>query len=226
MVKLTDVTVKYGKNAVLENFSSTFGKGVNVIVGKSGCGKTTLLNVIANLTEYSGECVADKPSMVFQEPNLAPVKVWQNVDLVMPRGNNKQRIAEFLELAQIGDKADRIATTLSGGEQRRVDLARAFASLRNVMLFDEPFSGLDYATKSTLYKVMDDMLAENGNKTVLLVTHDADDALALGDNVYLMSGNPAKIELLFSVPEPRAERDMYGQAFVERRKAVQNALSK
>ena len=225
MVKLTDITVKYGKNVVLDKFSAEFGSGVNVIVGRSGCGKSTLLNVVADLVEYQGVCDSQKPSIVFQQPNLAPVKVWKNVDLVMPRGNNKQKIERFLQLANIGDKAERIATTLSGGEQRRVDLARAFASERTVMLFDEPFGGLDYAIKSSLYVVLDDLLRSDSQKTVLLVTHDADDALALGDNVYLMSGSPAKTELLFSVSEPRVERDLYSERFVELRKIIQNKMA-
>ena len=225
MVLFDKICVKYGNNVIFTDFSFQFEKGVNVIVGKSGCGKTTLLNVVANLVKFSGNCVADKPALVFQQPRLAPVTIRENVDLVLPNGDNESTVNAVMELAQIADKADRLAKTLSGGEQQRVSLARAFASGRKVLLLDEPFTGLDYGSKKVLYTVLDDLLANTKAETVLMVTHDVDDALALADQIHLLSGSPATLQSVITIEEERKGRDLYDQRCVDCRKRLQALIS-
>ncbi|MCM1289922.1 MAG: ABC transporter ATP-binding protein [Corallococcus sp.] len=206
MITLQNVSVNYGDNVVYENFSYSFGEGVNVVLGKSGCGKTTLLNVIAGLVDYDGDCRKDgQAALVFQNPCLAPVSVWKNVDLVLPKGGNARDIESALAMTELLDKRNRYAPRLSGGEQQRVSLARAFASGRNVLLMDEPFSNLDYGTKFQLRIVLDKMLSVV-QKTVLFVTHDIDDAIALADRIYVLQGRPATMTLEAEINAPRSER--------------------
>lgn len=203
MIDFRKITVKYGTKTVYENFDFCFDKGVNVVLGKSGCGKTTLLNVAANLVEHTGECVKDGDvAVVFQAPSLAPVSVWKNVDLVLPKGNNTEKIRSVLTLVGLSEMYNRQALSLSGGEKQRLSLAMAFASGRSVWLMDEPFSGLDYGTRVQLRSVLDSLL-QLEQKTVLFVTHDIDDALALADRIYILQNKPATITQFVEINAPR-----------------------
>lgn len=224
MIKLTDISVSYGDNLIYEHFNCEFGNGVNVVVGQSGSGKTTLLNVIANLVHYSGKCVTDKVAMVFQEPTLAPVSVYNNVLMTVDGTVNREQIENVLELSQILDLKDRRATTLSGGEQQRVSLARAFASNRPVLLLDEPFHSLDYGVKQKLYDTLH-VLLNNYDKTVVLVTHDIDEALALADDIYLLAERPATLTHVASISTPYSQRDEYSAETVALRKQLQQLLT-
>ena len=224
MIKLTDITVSYSDNKIYEHFSFEFGKGVNVVIGKSGSGKTTLLNVIANLVQYSGSCETDKVSMVFQNAALAPTSVYNNVLAVVDGKTTREQIENVLKLSQIFDMKNRRATTLSGGEQQRVSLARAFAVDRPVLLMDEPFHSLDYGTKRKLYDTLQALLS-NYEKTVVLVTHDIDEALALADNVYLLANRPATLTHVAEISTPYAQRDEYSDETIALRKQLHNLIS-
>lgn len=224
MITLTDITVAYGKNVVYKNFDFSFEKGVNVVLGKSGCGKTTLLNVIANLVPFSGSCKTQgKISVVFQQPSLAPTSVWNNVDLVLPRGKNDEKIRRVLQLAQIADKKDQNAQKLSGGEQQRVSLARAFAADTQILLLDEPFSNLDFGVKVQLRATLNALLAESA-KTAVLVTHDIDEALALADKIFLLESHPCNLRLVAQIATPRAQRSEYDSETVALKKQLQQLL--
>ncbi len=206
MVELKNITVKYGNNVVYENFCFRFEEGVNVILGKSGCGKTTLLNVVADLVEHTGVCISDeKAAVVFQTPTLAPVSVWKNVDMVLPKGGNLQEIETALTLVGLSEKRNQLAFSLSGGEKQRLSLAMAFASGRNIWLMDEPFSNLDYGAKTQLRMVLDKLLLI-APKTVLFVTHDIDDAIALSDKVYLLQDRPSVLTQVAEIQTPRNKR--------------------
>ena len=237
MIKLTDISVSYGDKVIYKDFNFEFQEGVNVIIGQSGSGKTTLLNVIANLIDFQGECQTDKVAIVFQTPSLAPVSVYDNVQMVTDnkqfqtksnKGSDWKReyrswIEQVLTLAQIDHLKYKRATNLSGGEQQRVSLARAFASNRPVLLLDEPFSSLDYGVKQKLYQTLDTLL-NNYAKTVVLVTHDIDEALALGDRVYLLANRPCAITEVAQIDTPRDERDGYSEQTVALRKQLQQLL--
>ena len=223
MINLHNVSVKYGDSVIYSDFSFAFNDGVNVILGRSGSGKTTLLNVIANLVEHEGVCDANRVAIVFQTPCLSPVSVRNNVRLVAD-GKDEDKIDEVLRLAQIFDKRDKKATQLSGGEQQRVALAMAFASDAPVLLLDEPFRSLDYGTRSKLYATFTDLLAKF-NKTVLLVTHDVDDALALADRVYLLQERPCTLTQVAEVTTPRTNRVEYSDDALALRKQLQQLLN-
>lgn len=224
MIKLTNISVSYGDNVIYKDFSFEFSPGVNVVLGQSGSGKTTLLNVIANLVDYQGRCETDKVAIVFQTPCLAPVSVYNNVEMVVDGKNNQSWIDEVLKLSQIYDLRDKRATSLSGGEQQRVSLARAFAANRPVLLLDEPFHSLDYGVKHKLYRTFNDLLANFG-KTVVLVTHDIDEALALGDRVYLLAHRPCTLMHVAEISTPREQRDEYSEQTIALRKQLQELLS-
>ena len=229
MITLTNVSVKYGDNIVYENFSFDFPVGVNVILGKSGCGKTTLVNVVANLVQYSGKCqTSGAVAVVFQQPCLAPVSVRGNIDLVLPKKYDSKQVDKALQLAQIAHKKDVNVAKLSGGEQQRVALARAFAANCPVLLLDEPFEGLDYGTKRQLIGVLNNMLEQDENasdaKCALLVTHDIDEALALADRIYLLNEKPCKLHLVESIATPRTARDEFSPETLRRKAKLQQLL--
>lgn len=205
MISLKNITVRYGDNVIYDDFSFDFPQGVNVVLGESGSGKTTLLNVICSLVPYEGECNADKASVVFQKADLAPVSALNNVASVLTGKDAKSRAQQMLGLCQIGDKANVRATKLSVGEQQRVALARAFVTDRKLLLLDEPFNSLDLRVKLKLYQTLSDLL-QKFEKTVLLVTHDIDEALLLADRVYLLSERPCNLEQVAQLATPRADR--------------------
>lgn len=222
MIELKNLTVAYGDNVIYNDFSFVFPQGVNVVVGASGSGKTTLLRAICGLTEHDGSCESDLAAMIFQDPCLAPTSALNNVAAVLKGKNARQTAMIALETCRISDKANRLATSLSGGEQQRVAIARAVAANRPVLLMDEPFQNLDLGVKRKLYRDIDGLLART--QTVLLVTHDVDEALLLADRVYLLSGKPAQLSQAAEVALPRSLRDEYSDEFVVMRKQLQQLL--
>lgn len=175
---------KYGDKTVYKNFSLSVAEGkITCILGESGSGKTTLLNCVAGLSPFVGEIPALKCSCVFQTPRLVPnLTVLGNLRLVC---NNENLILKTLDDLHLSDKKDAYPKTLSGGQAQRVALARALVYGGEIMLLDEPFSSLDLKLKmeiSTLFK----NLQRQKNITSLFVTHDADEALSLGDEIIVI----------------------------------------
>jgi NitT/TauT family transport system ATP-binding protein len=187
------------------------------VVGPSGCGKTTLLNVVGGLdTEVEGHVLLDgrPPSagvgFMFQEPRLMPwLTVLDNVLLVAPDPEAARgRARALLEAMELGDVLDAWPGRLSGGMQRRVALARAFSIDPDLLLMDEPFVSLDAPTANRLRAMLVELWQRRG-ATVLFVTHDLREALALGDRVCFLSGSPGRVvlDLPVELPRPRAHDD-------------------
>ena len=175
---------KYGDRTVYKNFSLSVAEGkITCILGESGSGKTTLLNCVAGLSPFVGEIPALKCSCVFQTPRLVPnLTVLGNLRLVC---NDENLILKTLDDLHLSDKKDAYPKTLSGGQAQRVALARALVYGGEIMLLDEPFSSLDLKLKmeiSALFK----NLQRQKNITSLFVTHDADEALSLGDEIIVI----------------------------------------
>jgi sulfonate transport system ATP-binding protein len=207
---------------VLRDINITVKPGELVaILGTSGCGKSTLLRITAGLdTGFTGNVSIDgtpvegidpRSAFAFQEPRLFPWRsVAQNVALGLPHGTDKAegdaRVAELLELVGLTASANHRPREISGGMAQRASLARALARNPGVLLLDEPFGALDALTRLKMQDLLLDIHAA-APTTVLLVTHDVDEALQLADRVILlgrMPGEPgATIAELVTVPGGR-----------------------
>lgn len=192
-----------GEKIVFDNFSAEFKDGkVTAVMGSSGIGKTTLLNCIAKLTDYDGEIAGvGSSAYVFQEDRLIPDKtVYDNIDFVMQTEDadeRKKRIKNALSVTELLSEAFRYPSELSGGQRKRVSLARAFASGRDLMLLDEPLSSLDIGLKFRIFDVMKKVF-KSDSKTVIMVTHDVDEALTLADEIVIIEKGGVAYRKAFS----------------------------
>ena len=228
-IVLSDVGVAFGDKVLYEHLDITFAANkLHVILGKSGCGKTTLLNVVAGLLSHSGEVSgAKRCSYVFQEPRLAETTVSDNLQLVLkrrcPDGKLRaMRTNDLLRLAGLDGTANRRTVTLSGGEAQRVSLARAFAC-DGVLLADEPMKSLDLAVKRKLYATLERLLTARP-RTVLYVTHDVEEAVMLADEVYVASGSPCNLQHVATLDTPRDCRDPWSSQSVALRKMLEDLV--
>jgi sulfonate transport system ATP-binding protein len=201
------------------------------VIGGSGSGKSTLLRAIGGLDPASeGAIVLDgerivgphqKIGVIFQEPRLLPwLKVAGNVGFGLgdrPKAERVQRVAAALKRVGLADKANMWPRELSGGQAQRVAIARALVPRPEVLLLDEPFSALDAFTRTDLQDHLLDLWAD-ARPTLILVTHDVDEAIVLADRVTVMSPRPGRIfdEIEVDLPRPR-DRQSAAFDFVKRR---------
>jgi NitT/TauT family transport system ATP-binding protein len=195
---------------VLADISFSLGLGeVGVVVGPSGCGKSTLLRICAGLDpDYQGHVARPKGArlaMVFQEPRLLPWRsVEDNVRLAASDAQDAKLTALF-DMLELSAHRDHYPGELSLGLARRVALARAFAVEPDFLILDEPLASLDDALAMRLREEIAALVA-NRPMITLLVTHDLDDAVRLGDRLFLLSARPARLLHTASIPIPRAAR--------------------
>ncbi len=182
------ISKAYGEQKVFENFALTIDEGeILCVLGESGCGKTTLLNALANLTEFQGETenLPKQVGYIFQEPRLLPnLSVEGNLKYALEKVSQEQ-IDEILQKTEIISLRHKRPKELSGGEKQRVAVARAFLSDAPLLLLDEPFSSLDTALKIRLCNVFV-KLWEEKRPTVVFVTHDLEEALMLGHRIIVL----------------------------------------
>jgi sulfonate transport system ATP-binding protein len=206
------------------------------LVGGSGCGKTTLLRLVSGLEAPShgtvnvdGEAIAaPHPAIgiVFQEPRLLPwLTVAQNIGFGLehlPASERRDLVEEALLKVGLAGYGPRWPRELSGGQAQRVSIVRALVTKPKVLLMDEPFSALDALTRATL---QDHLLAlwEASQPTLLLVTHDVEEAAALADRAVVMQPRPGRIFADIPIPLPRP-RDRLSPGFVEAKRAILGAL--
>ncbi|TMD67335.1 MAG: ABC transporter ATP-binding protein [Chloroflexi bacterium] len=222
----------------LERISLTVPDGqFACIVGPSGCGKSTLLMVAAGLTEPSeGDVLVDgKPAsepgadrgMVFQSYSLYPwLSVRRNIEFGLeikqiPRTQRRQRSSELIHLMKLDGFAEAYPKALSGGMKQRAAIARALANDPQVLLMDEPFGALDAQTRQIMQELLTD-LWQRYRKTVLFVTHDIEEAIFLGDVIYVMTNRPGRIRttLRVDLPRPRTFEMVGSPQFAELRNQV------
>lgn len=184
MLKSVNIRKKFGENVVLSDFSHDFAEGkTTVILGRSGCGKTTLLNILMGLlSPDGGEVLREgRISAVFQEDRLCEnLSASANVRLVTGKKYENARIAEELATIDLIGCENKPVRELSGGMKRRVALLRALLSEYDILFADEPFKGLDADTKLSVMRYFKERTA---GKTVILVTHDNDECGALANEV-------------------------------------------
>ncbi len=184
MLKIENLSISYGENDVIKKFSYEFIDGKHyAIMGASGIGKTTLLNAIAGIVKpSSGSIIFDgKLSYAFQEPRLFPwLTSLENINVVV---NDKSKALQILKRLINEDGIEKkYPHELSGGMQQRVAIGRAISADFDIMLMDEPFKGLDIETKTHVRQFVFDSLK---GKTLLLVTHDEEDASLCDEVIYM-----------------------------------------
>ena len=221
MIEFSSVKKSYKNNVILENFNLKINDGeLVVLIGSSGCGKTTLLKMINRLIETtSGDILIDGKNIkdfdpielrrsigyVIQQTGLFPhMTVKENIEII-PRLMGKseeeieQKTIELLNMVGLEPEkySDRYPAELSGGQQQRIGVARAFATDAEIILMDEPFSALDPITRAELQEQLFNIQKEY-RKTIVFVTHDMDEALNLADKICIL--NEGKI-LQYDTPE-------------------------
>ncbi|WP_439380867.1 ABC transporter ATP-binding protein [Amycolatopsis lexingtonensis] len=194
-VRVRALTKGFGDRTVLAGLDLDIVPGEFVaLIGESGCGKTTLLRLLAGLDSADGGELAAPPErmVVFQEHRLLPWRrVWQNVAVGLPRDGAREAAARALTEVGLAGHLDAWPVTLSGGEAQRVALARALVREPRLLLLDEPFAALDALTRIKMHALVRH-LVDVHRPAVLLVTHDVDEAILLADRVVaLRSGRLA-----------------------------------
>lgn len=222
----------YPDKEIYKNFNTVFPGGkINVVLGASGVGKTTLLNALTGLSGFDGE-IENMPknvSYIFQSDRLVKtISVEKNLDFVLKNAipdktARKNAIYDMAELLEISDVLKRLPTEISGGQAQRVQMARAFLYPSEVMLLDEPFKGLDVSLKTRLIKKFLELWGRDG-RTVVLVTHDVYDALLMGDKVFVLSGSPADIVYETELTVEKSERNLTDAAVTKYRDEIVNKI--
>lgn len=194
------------------------------LVGASGCGKSTFLNILAGLDRPGGGTVSvtGRRALLFQEAALFPwLTASDNVQLALrlagvPKRARQAEAERLLRLVHLDGFAAKRPHELSGGMRQRVALARAFAQSADVLLMDEPFGSLDAMTRDLLHDELERLWREAGF-TVLFVTHDVREAVRLGDRVVVLTSRPGRVahELEVGLPRPRRMGDPSAAGLVE-----------
>jgi sulfonate transport system ATP-binding protein len=240
MLSLQSVTKIYPNGVhALERFSAEIKQGeIVAVIGGSGCGKSTLLRAVAGLDPAtSGTVTLDrvaitsphaKIGIIFQEPRLLPwLSVADNIGFglsELPAAERRARVARALERVGLADKARAWPRELSGGQAQRVAIARALVPQPEVLLLDEPFSALDAFTRADLQDHLLDLWADT-RPTLLLVTHDVDEAVMLADRVLVMRPRPGRLfaDIAVNLARPR---DRNSQLFDQVKRRVLTALDR
>jgi NitT/TauT family transport system ATP-binding protein len=216
-VRLAGLRIGYPGHPVLEQLDLTVADGeIRVLLGPSGCGKSTLLRTIAGLqpplageVQVTGAPVhgpSGERVLVFQDDGLLPWRsVRRNVELPMAirrvsRARRRATALHWLERVGLTESADRLPRQLSGGMRQRVQLARALAGGPRLLLMDEPFGALDAQTRTAMQALLVEVWRA-APRTIVFVTHDIDEALALGDRITVLRPDGGE---LIDVPAPRA----------------------
>lgn len=212
-----------------------------MIVGPSGCGKTTLINILGGLDTATGGTVlldgkpvagpgADR-GMVFQGYSLFPwLSVQKNVEfgLKMKKAPKEERAAQakkFIDLVGLSGFEDALPKQLSGGMKQRVAIARTLANEPEILLMDEPFGALDAQTRVVMQELLAD-ISKKTRTTILFITHDIDEAVLLGDRIYVMSRRPGTIRevLTVHIPGERSHESLVLPEFLETKKRIMDML--
>jgi len=194
-MKINNISKSFGDKIVLSNFSLELPEsGIVAFMGPSGCGKTTLLRIITGLTKPDGgEIISNhtKLSIVFQEDRLLTgVTVFENMLAVLDKKNkplSKKIALEWLDKVGLADDLKFLPEELSGGMRRRLAFARALSYGGDLLILDEPFAGLDTATRESIYPYID---RNRKTRLTILITHDQQEAEQLADKVFHFTGPP------------------------------------
>lgn len=234
-IEIDNVTVSFkgqkGTFTAIKDISLTIKKGEIVcLIGHSGCGKSTLMNTISGMVSPSnGTVVANgniikgpgpDRGIVFQNYSLLPwlsvyANIYEAVDAVFPAKTKEEKreiVEKNLDMVNLLSHKDKLPGQLSGGMKQRVAIARAFAINPSILLLDEPFGALDALTKGSMHiELLKLWNLDNRNKTIVMVTHDIEEAIFLSDRVVVMNNGPAatiKEIVDINLPRPRNKKDI------------------
>lgn len=227
---------------VLDNVNLQIQPGELVcLLGPSGCGKSTLLNIIAGfLQPTTGYVVVDRKQVqkpgadrgfVFQQYSLLPWKTtYQNVELGLkirglPKAERQDMVGEYLNLVGLAKYRDAYPSQLSGGMKQRASIIRALVNSPSVLLMDEPFAALDAQTRHMMQELLLNVW-ETLKTTIIFVTHDIEEAVFLGDRIFVMGVQPGRIKAELAVPlaRPRHVNDMVTPEFTQLNRKVFNLI--
>ncbi|MCT4349329.1 MULTISPECIES: ABC transporter ATP-binding protein [Vibrio] len=242
-VQLSNASLRYNdsEHATLSGLSLSLNAGKwTVLLGRSGCGKTTVLRYLAGLLDDKVECqgtlatsdelpLTDRIAYMAQQDLLLPwLSVIDNVCLshrfqnpASDKALQTNQALELLAAVGLADYANAMPDQLSGGMRQRVALARTLMQDKPVVLMDEPFSALDAVTRHKLQSLACELLK---GKTVVLITHDPQEAVRLADNLYVLKGTPANAQSL-SVPNTATPRVLDGEC-AELQQAILDQLER
>jgi sulfonate transport system ATP-binding protein len=217
-VSLRHLTRVYGERTVLDDVSLDIDEGEFVaLIGRSGSGKTTLLRALANLdADVSGSGSIEAPesrSVLFQDSRLLPwATVIENITLGVRTPNAQSRGLRALADVGLAGREHAWPNALSGGEQQRVALARSLVRHPRLLLADEPFGALDALTRIKMHELLFTLVRVH-RPTVLLVTHDVDEALLLANRVLVMEAGRITVDLAIDLSHPRRKSDAKFEAY-------------
>lgn len=203
-------------------------KQITVILGRSGCGKTTLLRLTGGLEQADqGEIrysLSHRTAFVFQEPRLMPwLTVWGNVIFGLGRKKqDKQKIEDIITTVGLKGFEKAYPSQLSGGMQQRAAIARALAYGPSFIMMDEPFAALDYFTREQMQKELLRVQEKQGS-SILFVTHSIDEALLLGHKIVVIENGLVKVQ--YQIPESTGERNLLDDMFISLKRDIINNLN-
>lgn len=205
-INIKNLNKSYDNEYIFKDFNLELtDEKVNCIIGKSGCGKTTILNMIAGLLKYdSGEIEGlyqNDISYVFQEDRLIKwLTVKENLCIALKKYYNKntleKEVEDVLDIVGIREVENKYPESLSGGMRQRVNIARAFGKPSKVILLDEPFKSLDYKMKYTIIDEFINILKKK-KRMVILVTHDLEEAIYFEGKIIVFGDRPVRIQEIF-----------------------------
>ena len=222
--------VKNKKIEVIKNINfESSSEGITVILGKSGCGKTTFLRLLAQLEiQDKGKIIIEdnaKISIVFQEHRLMPwLNVFSNITFGMNKSEKKEckdKIYNLINMMGLNGFDTAYPYQLSLGMMQRVAIARALANDGNIILMDEPFASLDYFTRETLQNETINIYM-NSKKSIIFVTHSIDEALVLGKKIIIFEGGKIKKE--YDLNNEDYNRNILSNFFIELKKDILNSI--
>ena len=241
-LEVKNISKSFDNNHVLNNISIELNKGELVcLLGVSGCGKTTLFNIISGLLSpdsgqvlLDGKDITNQPgyiSYMLQKDLLLPYRtIEDNVALpLLLKGEKKKearnQVSPLFSQFGLEGTQKKYPSQLSGGMRQRAALLRTYIFSKDVALLDEPFSALDTITKSSMHKWYLNVM-EKIQLSTLFITHDIDEAILISDRIYLLSGSPGKItgEIIIKEPKPRKDDFNLTAEFLEYKRRILSQL--
>lgn len=228
ILHIENLSKRYGEKTILNRLQLQLSaRDCTVLLGKSGCGKTTFLRILAGLEQPDEGTLAFPPQlkvgMMFQEGRLFPwLTCRENIALGLQDKKDLRRLDKLLSLVQLEEAADKYPGQLSGGMQQRTALARTLAMDSDLILMDEPFAALDYFTRGQLQQEMIRM-QETLHMGLILVTHNVEEALTLGNRILILKQGTITWDETF--PTPPSGRDLLSPECIAMKRSILAALA-